>query len=303
MEKPRVLVTDKYHEKAIGELRTFADVDEKKLTPEELVKEIGGYDAILVRSATKVTKEVIEAGNLKIIGRAGVGLDNVDREAAKAKGVTVVNTPEASSVSVAEMAIALMLSYARNIAKADKSMKDGLWEKKQLKGFELSGKTLGLIGFGRIGKEVAARANAFGMKVIVYDPAFNQAQEDVHGVKGVSLEELLKESDIVSLHVPAVEGTIRMINADRLSLMKKNALLVNTARGKVVDEEALVKALKEGVIAGAALDVYEKEPLEASPLTGLPNVVLTPHIGAGTDECQLKGGMMVVEKFREFFSK
>jgi D-3-phosphoglycerate dehydrogenase len=303
MDRPRVLVTDKYHEKAVEELKKFAEVDERKLTPEELVKEIGGYDAILVRSATKVTKEVIDASNLRIIGRAGVGLDNVDRDAAKAKGIEVFNTPDASTVSVAEMTIGLMLAYARNIPQADKTMKEGLWEKKKLKGRELSGKTLGLIGFGRIGKAVAVRAKAFGMNVLAYDPLFKKEFEGEYGVKGVQLEELLEKSDYVSLHVPKTEGTAKMINAERLAMMKDTAVLVNTARGAVVDENALIKALQDGGIGGAALDVYEKEPLVDSPLMKLTNVVLAPHLASGTDECQVKGGLIAVEKLREFFSK
>ncbi|MCX6695917.1 MAG: hydroxyacid dehydrogenase [Candidatus Altiarchaeota archaeon] len=305
MIKPRVLVTDKYDETAIAEARKFADVDEKTLAPDQLLAEVGNYDAMLVRSATKVTKDVIAAAkNLKFIGRAGVGLDNIDLESAKARGIEVVNSPEASSISVAEHAMALLLGYNKLISKADKAMKAGNWEKKKLKTEEVYEKTLGIIGFGRIGREVAVRAKAFGIKVVAYDPVIKADDVRKMGVEPVSLDELLKTSDYVTLHVPDVESTRGMINAGRLALMKKNAVLVNTARGTVVDEKALIKALQEGRIRGAALDVYEKEPLDKnSPLSILSNVVLTPHIAANTKECQMKGGMMVVGKMRDFFSK
>jgi len=305
MARPRVLVTDKYDETAMAEARNFADVDEKTLAPDQLLSEVGNSDAMLVRSATKVTKEVIAAAKkLRFIGRAGVGLDNIDMDAAKAKGVEVVNSPEASSISVAEHAITLMLAYSKLIAKADKGMKAGNWEKKKLKGEEVYEKTLGIVGLGRIGREVSARAKAFGMKILAYDPVVKKEDAAKRGVGLVSLEDLLKNSDYVTLHVPDMESTRKMVNTERLSMMKKTAILINTARGSVVDEKALIKALQEGTIRGAALDVYEKEPLDKnSPLTILSNVLLTPHIAANTKECQQKGGMMVVGKMREYFSR
>ncbi len=299
--KPRVLINDKYHEKAVEELSMIADIDTEKISPEELVDKIGEYDAILIRSATKVTKEVMDAGKLKFVGRAGVGLDNVDLDHAKKKGIKVVNSPDASSVSVAEHAMALILSFVKNIAIADKTTKEGLWEKKKLKGSEIADKTLGLIGFGRIGKEVAKRANAFHMEVITYDPMFNKDEEELYDVKSVSLEDLYKQSDFISLHVPAVESTIKMINKDSLAMMKDNTVIINTARGKVIEEKDLINALKEGKIGGAGLDVYEKEPLEDSPLANMSNVILTPHIGANTEECQIKGGMIVVDALKKHF--
>ena len=305
MARPRVLVTDKYDETAMAEARKFADVDEKTLTPDQLLVEVGNYDAILVRSATKVTKDVVaSAKKLKFIGRAGVGLDNIDLDAAKAKGIEVVNSPEASSISVAEHAMTLLLSFSKLISKADKGMKAGNWEKKKLKGDEVFEKTLGVVGFGRIGREVAVRAKAFGMKVIAYDPVLKADDAAKAGIALVSLEDLLKRSDYVTLHVPDMESTRKMINAERISLMRKDAVLINTSRGSVVDEKTLIKALEEGRIKGAALDVYEKEPVDkTNPLTILSNVVLTPHIAANTKECQLKGGMMVVGKMRDFFAK
>ncbi|MFA4661789.1 D-2-hydroxyacid dehydrogenase [Pyrococcus kukulkanii] len=296
----KVLVAAPLHERAIQILKDAGlEViyeeypDEEKLL--ELVKDV---DAIIVRSKPKVTRRVIEnAPKLKVIARAGVGLDNIDVEAAKEKGIEVVNAPGASSRSVAELAIGLIFAVARKIAYADRRMREGVWAKKECMGIELEGKTIGIIGFGRIGYQVAKIARALGMNILLYDPYPNEERAKEVGGKFVDLETLLKESDIVTLHVPLLDSTYHLINEERLKLMKKNAILINAARGAVVDTNALVKALQEGWIAGAGLDVYEEEPLPKDhPLTKLDNVVLTPHIGASTYEAQERAGVEVAEK-------
>ncbi|MDD5111304.1 MAG: hydroxyacid dehydrogenase [Candidatus Altiarchaeota archaeon] len=301
--KPRILVADKLHGDAVKELKKFAEVDtDFEITPEDLVKNIHAYDGIVVRSRSKVTKDVIEAGKkLKVIARAGVGLDNVDVEAAKAKGIQVYNAPESLTISVAELAIALMLDISRKISYADRKMRHGSWEKKACVGMELYGKTLGLVGFGRIGREVAMRARAMGMRILASDPAITIEDVREFNAELVDLDELFKHSDVISLHIPANEKTKGFMNKERIAKMKKTAVLINTARGAVVDEKALIEALKTGAIKGAALDVYEKEPLEASELTSLDNVVLTPHIGSGTDDAQRTAGMIVAEKIRALY--
>ncbi|AMM54711.1 D-2-hydroxyacid dehydrogenase [Pyrococcus kukulkanii] len=296
----KVLVAAPLHEKAIQILKDAGlEViyeeypDEEKLL--ELVKDV---DAIIVRSKPKVTRRVIEnAPKLKVIARAGVGLDNIDVEAAKEKGIEVVNAPGASSRSVAELAIGLIFAVARKIAYADRRMREGVWAKKECMGIELEGKTIGIVGFGRIGYQVAKIARALGMNILLYDIYPNEERAKEVGGKFVDLETLLKESDIVTLHVPLLDSTYHLINEERLKLMKKNAILINAARGAVVDTKALVKALQEGWIAGAGLDVYEEEPLPKDhPLIKLDNVVLTPHIGASTYEAQERAGVEVAEK-------
>ena len=302
--KPRILSASKIHDSALAKAREFADVDVKpELSEDELVAIIGGYDAILVRSKPKVTRRVIEAaGRLKVIGRAGVGLDNVDREAAKERGVEVVNSPEASTISVAEHAFALMLSLLRHIPKAERGLRQGLWDRK-IMGSELYGKTLGLIGFGRIGREVALRARAFGMKVMAYDPMLTSEDAREYDAQLAELDDLLRAADVVSIHVPALPTTRDIINERALSLMKPTAVLINTARGHAVDEDALYRALKDKRIAGAALDVYKNEPPTGSPLLGLDNIVVVPHLGANTNEGQVNAGLVVVEKVKRILVK
>ena len=299
----KVLVAAPLHEKAMEVLKNagFGVVYEEYPDEARLLELVGDVDAIIVRSKPKVTRKVIEAApKLKVIGRAGVGLDNIDLEAAKERGIKVVNSPGASSRSVAELAVALTFNVARKVAFADRKMREGVWAKKQCMGIELEGKTVGVIGFGRIGYEVAKIAKALGMNVLLYDPYPNEERAKEVGGKFVSLEELLKESDIVTLHVPLLDATRHLINEERLKLMKPTAILINAARGAVVDTEALVKALKEGWIAGAGLDVFEEEPLPADhPLTKLDNVVLTPHIGASTEEAQMRAGVQVAEQIVE----
>lgn len=299
----KVLVAAPLHEKALEVLKNagLEIVYEEYPDEDRLLELVRDADAIIVRSKPKVTRKVIEAApKLKVIGRAGVGLDNIDLEAAKERGIKVVNSPGASSRSVAELAVGLMFAVARKIAFADRKMREGVWAKKQCMGIELEGKTIGVIGFGRIGYEVAKIANALGMKVLLYDPYPNEERAKEVGGTFTSLEELLRESDVVTLHVPLVDATYHLINEERLKLMKPTAILINAARGAVVDTEALVKALKEGWIAGAGLDVFEEEPLPADhPLTKLDNVVLTPHIGASTEEAQMRAGVQVAEQIVE----
>jgi len=296
----KILVTDQIHDDGIKMLEQIGEVDVKTgLTPNQLLEEIKGYDVLVVRSATKVTKEVIDAGeNLKIIARAGVGLDNIDVQAANARGIKLVNAPEAPTIAVAELVIGLMLSWARQLPRADTSMKQDRWEKTQLMGSELRGKTLGIIGTGRIGQAVGYRAKAFLMNILAFDVGQNAEFIRGTGARYVDLEELLRESDFVSLHVPATSQTRHMIERREIELMKPSAVLVNTSRGEVIDEAALTDALKKGKIAGACLDVYEREPPKDSPLFKLPNVVLTPHIGASTVEAQREAALIIAEKIK-----
>ena len=299
----KVLVAAPLHEKAIEVLEKagFEVVYEEYPDEERLIELVKDVEAIVVRSKPKVTRRVIEAApKLRVIGRAGVGLDNIDLEAAKERGIKVVNSPGASSRSVAELVFGLLLAVARKIAFADRKMREGVWAKKQCMGIELEGKTMGVIGFGRIGYNVAKIANAFGMRVLLYDPYPNEERAREVGGTFASLEDLLKESDVVTLHVPLVDATYHLIDEERLKLMKPTAILINAARGAVVDNNALVKALQEGWIAGAGLDVFEEEPLPKDhPLTRLDNVVLTPHIGASTEEAQMRAGVQVAEQIVE----
>ncbi len=276
-------------------------VDLTNVPKEELKNHVGDLDAIIVRSATKVRKEIIDAAKkLKVIGRAGVGLDNIDVEYAKSKGIKVLNTPGATSISVAELTIGLILAVMRKVAYGDREMRNGAWPKKKCKGIEMYGKTLGIIGIGRIGKEVAKRAHAFGMKVIYYDAHhINDEQAAELGVEFRELDDLLKESDVVTLHIPLVPETKHLINRERINIMKDGAILINAARGGIVDENALYEALKSGKLYGAALDVYENEPLKESKLFELDNIVMTPHIGAQTKEGQARSGVEIAEKIAQ----
>ncbi|HDI73216.1 MAG: hypothetical protein DRO76_03060 [Candidatus Altiarchaeales archaeon] len=301
--KPRILITDKIHNRAIEEAKKFADVTlDFGISPKDLIKKIPDYDALIVRSATKVTEDVIKAGNLKIIGRAGVGLDNIDVDAAKKRGIKIVNSPEASTISVAELVFGSLIALMRKIIHAHHSMKEGKWERSRFEGNELYGKTLGIVGFGRIGKEVAMRARVFGMNVLAYDPHITEEDCREFNIKYcMELDDLIKDSDVITLHVPLTKETKNLINEERLKLMKESAVLVNIARGGIVNEDSLYRALKENKIKGAVLDVFESEPPEGSPLLSLNNVVLTPHLGASTEEAQINAGMVVVEKIRNFF--
>ncbi len=265
-------------------------------TPEKLRAEIGDADALIVRSATKVDEALIEAApNLKVVGRAGIGIDNIDIEAATRAGVLVVNAPQANTVSAAEHTMALMLAQARNIPAADASMRARRWERSRFQGVELRGKTLGILGLGRIGTLVARRAAAFGMQVIAYDP-YVLAEKVAHlGVALEPLGEVLARSDWISIHLPRTPDTEGLLGAEELAATKRGVRIVNTSRGGIVDEEALVEAIRSGQVAGAALDVYGEEPLTDSPLLDLPQVVLTPHLGASTREAQDRAGSDVAE--------
>lgn len=301
MDGPRVLVCDPIHDDGVKILREAGYIVDLRtsITASELVEAVGGFDAIVVRSRTKVTEPVLEAGKrLKAVARAGVGLDNIDLNAAKRLGIIVVNSPEAPSNAVAELVLGLMLSLARRIPEADDSMKKGEWIKKRLTGIELKGRTLGIIGFGRIGYQLAKKARALEMRVLTYDVVIEKLMEFVEeaGAVAVDLDELLESSDFVTVHVPLLPQTKHMIGAEEMSAMKDGAYLINAARGGVVDEEALRKALVSGKLAGAALDVYEEEPPRDISLTGLQNVVSLPHIGAVTVEAQRANSTVVAEK-------
>jgi D-3-phosphoglycerate dehydrogenase len=303
MAEFKVLVTDDVHESCVEILRSRGCrvTVKPSLTKEELIKAVKEYDAIVVRGRTKLTRDVImEAQSLKVIGRAGVGLDNIDLKAASEKGIKVVASPQASTVAVAEATMALILALARMIPEANKMLKEGLWLKSKFMGFELRGKLLGIIGFGRIGKAVAKRALAFDMKVMAYDIRDIREEAESMGVKvATTLEELLRESDIITLHIPLNESTWHMIGEREISLMKRGAIIVNTSRGGIVDTKALLKALKEGKLAGAALDVFENEPPKTEEeweLIRLPNVVVTPHIASQTWEAQVAAASMIAEE-------
>lgn len=276
------------------------EVDLKTDIPgDELIEIVEGYDALVVRSRTKVTREVLaEAGMLKAVARAGVGLDNIDVEEAKRRGVEVVNSPEAPSNAVAELVLGFMLSLARRIPEADASMKRGEWIKGGLTGFELKGKTLGVIGFGRIGYLMAKKAKALGMRVLTYDVIIEKLMSYVEdaGAEAVPIQRLLSTSDFITIHVPLLPDTRHMIGRKEIETMKRGACLINASRGAIVDEEALREALTHGRLAGAALDVYEEEPPGDATLTGLRNIVCTPHIGAATEEAQRANSTIVAEK-------
>ena len=291
----KVLITDAVAQEAVDLLKKRYEVFLKELRGEQLKKEISYYDALMVRSATKVTKDIIQnAEKLKVIGRAGIGVDNIDVEEASKKGIYVVNSPTGTTRSVAELTIALIFSLARKINVADAKMKEGMWAKKQLKGMEVMGKILGLIGSGNIAQEVSKIANCIGMKTWVYSPHCTNEKASKMGAELKSIEEIFEKADFISLHIPKTKETYHMINEKLLSLMKPSAFLINVARGGVVDEKALFKFLKEGKIGGAAIDVFEKEPPEKLP--NLENVIYTPHIGASTKEGQVRAGIICAEQ-------
>jgi D-3-phosphoglycerate dehydrogenase len=272
-------------------------------TPDDLVRDLAGADALIVRSATQVTGALLDAApRLRVVGRAGTGVDNVDLPAASARGVLVINAAGANSVSVAEHAMGLVLALARGVAAADASMKRGAWEKKRFTGIEVRGKRLGIIGFGRIGREVAARARAFEMDVIAHDPFITQRAADAAAIPLVDLDELLARADFVTLHVPALPETRHLLNAGRLAACRKGVRIVNTARGELVDEAALADAITSGHVAGAALDVFETEPPADRRLIDLPQVIATPHIAASTVEAQELVGVEVALAVRDYLA-
>jgi len=296
--KMQILVADTIAEEGLEILRNYAQVDIKlKLKPEELKAIIGNYDALIVRSETQVPAEIIEAGEkLKVIGRAGVGADNIDVAAATKKGIVVVNAPTANTVSAAEHTIALMLALSRNIPKANSQLKSGRWQRKELVGTELRNKTLGIIGLGNVGSEVAKRAQAFEMCVIAHDPFVSTNYARKLKVDLVPLDQLLEQSDFITLHVPLTATTKGLIGAEELAKVKPTARIINCARGRLVDEEAVVKAIEDEKIAGAAFDVFSTEPVTNSSRFKSDKIVVTPHLGASTIEAQANVAKDIAEQ-------
>jgi D-3-phosphoglycerate dehydrogenase len=293
----KVLVTDGLDAAALATLRKAHQVNVQELDAKGLLAAIVSYEGIIVRSRTKITKEVFSrATRLKVVGRSGVGVDNIDVEEATARKIVVVNAPTASTVSVAELAIGHMVSLLRHLPEADLSVRSGKWEKARFEGRELFGKTLGLLGSGRIGAEVAKRAQAFGMKVIAHDPYLASATATGLDVRLVEKDHLFREADVLSIHAALTAETRGFVGAPQLAKMKRTAILVNCARGEIVDEAALADALRAGTIAGAAIDVFATEPPVGSPLLSAPNAVFTPHLGASTAEGQARAGAIVVEQ-------
>jgi D-3-phosphoglycerate dehydrogenase len=295
----RIHINDPLDKQATERLKSVPGVEltSEHLEKEDLLKIMPEIEVLIVRSATKVTADIIEAGTkLKIIGRAGTGLDNIDVKAAEAKGIKVINTPGANSISVAELTIGLMIACSRHIARGTIDLKNGKWTKKELEGHELFGRTVGIIGFGNIGREVAKRLLAFDMKILAYDPFVKETDMNV---KMVDLDTLYKESDYITIHVPLTPETKNLINKETISKMKDGVIIINAARGGIIDEEALYEALVSGKVYAAGLDVFEVEPPTddlRQKLLALPNVVATPHIGASTFEAQERVGMLLVER-------
>jgi D-3-phosphoglycerate dehydrogenase len=291
----RVLVREPIADAGVKLLRDRFDVDVE--TNGDLAERIGDYDAIVIRSATKLTAELIErGGRLKVIGRAGVGVDNVDVEAATRRGIVVANAPESTVVSAAEHAVGLLVALARNIPQAHAALKQGRWERSKWGGVELSGKTLGVLGFGRIGQQVARRAGGLGMRVVAYDPFVAKERYRELGVeRAESMGDMLDEAEFLTLHLPLGPETRGIVNRDAFARMRAGTRLVNAARGELVDEEALVEALESGKLAGAALDVFSSEPY-SGPLLELDNVIVTPHLAASTEEAQDRAGVIVAEQ-------
>jgi len=302
----KILVCDTIHDDGVKMLQDagFEVELDTKVTPEALLEKIGGYDAMVVRSRTKVTREVIMAGKkLKAIARAGVGLDNIDLPAAKEKGVEVFNSPEAPCNAVAELVLGMMLNMARMINEADAGMKQGKWEKNRLTGFEIQGKTLGIIGFGRIGYMLGKKAKCLGMRVLAFDVMMDKLQHFVDEInaESVSLDKLYAESDFITVHVPLLPQTKGMISTEQFNKMKNGVHVINAARGGIIDETALKAALDSGKVRGASLDVYEQEPDPDQELVCRANVICTPHIGAGSEEAQVGNSTVVAEKLIKFF--
>ena len=299
----KILISDKLSEQGIAVFKAEKDitVDVKLgMKPDELKNVIADYDALVIRSDTQVTPEIIaSAKKLKVIGRAGVGLDNIDIPAATRAGIIVMNTPDGNTISAAEHTMALMLAMASNIPQAYESLRAKKWERSKFTGIELLGKTLGILGLGRIGTEVAIRAKSFGMKLIAYDPYARPERAHELGIELVELKVLLERSDIITVHVPITKETSHVIGAEELKLCKKGVRLLNVARGGIYNEEAVAEALKSGTVAAAAFDVFSKEPPTDNPLLGLPNFIATPHLGASTEEAQVNVAIVVAKQIVE----
>jgi D-3-phosphoglycerate dehydrogenase len=294
----RVLVSDPLAEEGLAILKTQFEVDEKTdLKEDQLISIIGNYDALLVRSGTEVTAKVIEAGkNLKFIGRAGAGVDNIDMDAATRKGIIVANAPEGNTLAATEHTMAMMLSLARNIPQATASLKRKEWKRSKFMGVELNEKTLGIVGLGRIGREVTKRATALGMHIVGYDPFIGKEKAAQFGVDSMSVEELFRVSDVITVHTPLIKETKHLINAKSIATMKDGVRIINCARGGIIDEKALYDAIKSGKVAGAALDVFEEEPPLQSPLLELDQVIVTPHLGASTVEAQTNVAVSIAKQ-------
>ena len=303
----RVLVTDKLDKEGIEILKSFKEIEvieKETMKGDVLVKELKGYDAVIIRSETKLTKEAIEASEgLKVISRAGVGVDNIDVQSATDKGIVVMNAPQGNTITTAEYTFAMLISLARKIPFAFASTKiENKWDKKNFKGIELLNKTLGIIGLGRIGTEISKRARAFGMKILGHDPIISEEMAASLGIELCDLDRLYKESDFITIHTPLTEKTRGMIGKKEIESMKKSVRIINCARGGIVDEAALAEALKEGRIAGAAVDVYSKEPPfePRNPLMDAPNCITAPHLGASTDEAQFNVAVESAESVANF---
>jgi len=295
----KVLVSDPIAAEGIAILEGAADVDVRTgLSKEELVAIIGDYDALAVRSETKVTAEILDAAkNLKIIGRAGVGVDNIDVARATELGILVVNSPEGNTIAASELTVAMLLALARNIVPADAALRNGEWKRSKYVGVEVYNKTLGVVGLGKIGREVTRRLQAFGMQVLAFDPYVSEEIGKQLGVTLVDLETIYKNADYITLHIPKTKDTAGMIGAAELARMKQGVRIVNVARGGLIDEAALASALKSGHVGGAAIDVYSTEPVASdNPLLGLPNVIHTPHLGASTEEAQINVAIDIAEQ-------
>jgi len=294
----KVLVSDPISDLGIEILKKEVDVDVAcGLPPAELIKRIGNYDALVVRSETQVTRDVITAGKkLKIIGRAGVGVDNIDVNAATERGIIVVNAPEGNTISAAEHTIAMMMSMSRNIPQADASLKSKKWDRKKFMGVEVRGKLLGVVGLGRIGAEVAKRAQGMEMKILAYDPFISPARASELNVELTTVEDIVRRADYITVHTPLTKETKDLISTKEFGIMKKGARVINCARGGIINEEALAKAVRGGIVAGAAIDVFTKEPPFENPLLELDNVIVTPHLGASTEEAQINVAVSVAEQ-------
>jgi len=303
----KVLIADSMSKQALEVFKKFEEIEvdvKTGLSPEELKKIIKDYDGLAIRSATKVTEDLIDAApKLKVIGRAGIGVDNVDIPAATKKGIVVMNTPLGNANAAAEHAIALMLSLARHIPQANASMKEGKWEKKKFMGIEVMDKTLGIIGLGNIGSIVASRASGLKMNIIAYDPFLSEERAKQKGVELVSLDELFAKSDFITIHTPLTPETKNMINKDTFAKMKDGVMIINCARGGIVNEKDLCDAIKSGKVAGAAIDVFEKEPTPADhPFHAIDEIITTPHLGASTEEAQEKVASAIAEQIGLFLT-
>lgn len=296
----KILIADKFGQEGVDLLDQIDDVSYDELTnlsKEELIEKIAEYDALIVRSGTRPDAEIIAAGTkLKVIGRAGIGVDNIDIDAATRKGIIVMNTPQGNSIATAEQTLTLMLAISRHTAQSHASLLAGEWKRSQFVGTELYEKTLGVVGFGRIGRLVTERAQAFGMNVIAYDPYVSEAVGRNMNVTLVDLEDLYAQADYITLHSVLTKETEKLINTEAIAQMKEGVVIINVARGKLIDEEALAEGLKNGKVKGAALDVFSVEPPEDNPVVGLPNVLHTPHLGASTSEAQRNVAIQMVEQ-------